>query len=85
MSRSGIHPNYQTWAALHAAMLNFLGEAKRAAAIPGAPEQIRASDAAPIVCMVDDALNVENTCWWFIRWLHAGPPGRAGDNIQWAS
>lgn len=68
----GRYPNHQTWAELHAAMRNFLGEPKQAAVNLEARPQIRPTNDAPIVRMIDDAPNIGNARWWLIPWFHKG-------------
>ena len=53
-------------------MRNFLGEPKQAAVNLEARPQIRPTDNAPVVRMIDDAPNVGNARWWLIPWFHKG-------------
>lgn len=68
----GRYPNQQTWAELHAAIRNFLGEPKQAAVNLEPREQIRPTDDAPIVRLLDDAPHVGNARWWLVPWFHKG-------------
>jgi putative SOS response-associated peptidase YedK len=53
-------------------MRNFLGEPIQAAVNLEAREQIRLTNDAPIVRMIDGALNVSNARWWLDPWFHKG-------------
>jgi len=68
----GRYPNYQAWAELHAAMRNFLGDPKQAAVNLEAREQIRPTNDAPIVRLVDGVPEVGNARWWLVPWFHKG-------------
>ena len=68
----GRYPNTQTWTELHAAMRNFVGEPIQAAVNLEPREQIRPTNDAPIVRMIDGAPNVGNARWWLVPWFHKG-------------
>ncbi len=53
-------------------MRNFLGEPIQAAVNLEAREQIRPTNDAPIVRMIDGAPNVGNARWWLVPWFHMG-------------
>jgi putative SOS response-associated peptidase YedK len=68
----GRYRSVATWAELHGAMRQFLGEPTQAAANLEAREQVRPTNYAPIVRMIDNAPNVGNARWWLIPWFHKG-------------
>lgn len=68
----GRYPNYQTWAELHGAMRNFLGEPNQAAVNLEARAQIRPTNDAPIVRLIEGAPELGNARWWLVPWFHKG-------------
>lgn len=53
-------------------MRNFLGEPIQAAVNLEAHEQIRPTNDAPIVRMIDGGPNVGKARWWLVPWFHKG-------------
>ena len=54
-------------------MRQFLGEPKQTALNIGPREQIRPTNDAPIVRMIDGAPIVGNARWWLVPWFYKGP------------
>jgi putative SOS response-associated peptidase YedK len=60
------------WAELHAALTEFVGPFEQAALNIELREQVRPTQAATIVRLIDDAASVSSARWWLIPWFHKG-------------
>jgi len=68
----GRYEYHATWAELHAALEAFLGETTQAPVNLEARAQIRPTNDAPIVRLVDGMPQVANARWWLVPWFHKG-------------
>lgn len=68
----GRYPNRQPWSQLYAAMDSFLPASRQLPLNLGLREQIRPTNDAPIVRLVNGAPEVSDARWWLIPWFHQG-------------
>ena len=69
----GRYRNLQSWTDLHASMTNFLGPVDQPALNLEPRDQVRPTQAAPIVTLSNnDTPTVWNARWWFVPWFHSG-------------
>jgi putative SOS response-associated peptidase YedK len=68
----GRYRNLQTWADLHAALSRFLEPLSQPAPNLEPREQVRPTNDASVVRMIDGKPSVGNARWWLIPWFHRG-------------
>ena len=68
----GRYRNLQSWADLHAALSSFLAAPTQLPLNLASCEQIRPTDRAPIVRMVDGIPVISQARWWLIPFYHKG-------------
>ena len=68
----GRYRNLQPWSELYASLSQFLGEPTQPALNLEEREQVRPTQAAPIVRLIDGVPVVSDARWWLIPWFHKG-------------
>lgn len=68
----GRYRNTQTWAELSAGLSEFLGTSTQPAPNMASSLQVRPTNDAPIVRMIDGEPVVGNARWWLVPWFHKG-------------
>jgi putative SOS response-associated peptidase YedK len=63
---------HAAWAELHASLTEFIGAFDQPAVNIESREQVRPTQAATIVRLIDDAASVSSARWWLIPWFHKG-------------
>jgi putative SOS response-associated peptidase YedK len=68
----GRYRNQQTWTELHAALSRFLEPPAQPAFNLEPREQVRPTNDAVIIRMIDGKAMVANARWWLVPWFHKG-------------
>ena len=69
----GRYRNLQSWVELHGSLERFLGPTTQTPLNIQPMEQVRPTNAAPIVRVVDGKPMVGNARWWLTPWFHKKP------------
>jgi putative SOS response-associated peptidase YedK len=69
----GRYRNLQSWSDLHGSLQRFLGPTTQAPLNMQPMEQVRPTNQAPIVRLVDGVAIVGNARWWLTPWFHKKP------------